>query len=68
MPKLLNKSARVIHIDGTMLVPGTEGEVMDDAMERPSVKALMEAGELEAPKAAKPAEPKPAPPAGTPKG
>lgn len=66
MAKLVNKSQRVIHIDGTMLVPGGEFEVMDEAMERSSVKALIEEGELEVPKgAAKPAQP--APPAGAPK-
>lgn len=67
MAKLLNKSARVVHIDGTMLVPGMEGEVMDEAMDRQSVKAMIESGELEPAKSApKPAQP--APPAGTPKG
>jgi hypothetical protein len=66
MAKLLNKSARVIHLDGNILVPGNETEVSDEVMERNSVKLMLEAGELEVPKPAKTATPPPpAPPAGT---
>ena len=60
MAKVTNKSARVIHIDGNMMVPGLEVELTDDVMERGSVKALVEAGELEVAKKAA-AAPAPAP-------
>ncbi len=60
MAKVTNKSARVIHIDGNMMVPGLEVELADDVMERGSVKALVEAGELEVAKKAAAAAPAPA--------
>ncbi len=52
MPKVTNKSARVIHVDGNILVPGNEQELPDDVMERPGVKALVESGDLEVAKKA----------------
>lgn len=60
------KSARVLHLGGAILVPGIETEIADEIaaklLERPIVKALMEAGEIEVVEPPKSAEPPPEPP------
>ena len=60
MPTVKNASARPITIDSTLLSPGMEAELADEVMEWKSVKAMVEAKELEVVKKAPPA-----PPAGT---
>lgn len=60
MPMVTNKSARVIHVDGNMLVPGNAQELASELLERPSVKALIDAEELEVSKSSKKAEVAPA--------
>ena len=42
MPEYTNKSSRVIHAPGTMLVPGIPVELSEDDLKNPHVKALME--------------------------
>ena len=63
MALVTNKSARVIHVDGNILVPGNQQELPDDVMDRAGVKVLVESGDLEVAKK-KAAEPAPAPAAG----
>lgn len=67
------KSARVLHLGGAILVPGVETEIDDEIaaklLERPIVKALMEAGEIEVvepPKSSAPPPPEPPKPAAAP--
>lgn len=46
MPFLTNKSSRVIHVDGSHIVPGATVEVSEAAMEHRGVALFLEAGEL----------------------
>ena len=46
MPKLVNKSARIFHLDDGMLAPGGEVEVSPETLEKTFIQALMETGEL----------------------
>lgn len=50
MPELINKSDRVIHIDGAMLIPGESAEVSDKALDHPVVQTMIDQGTLEEPK------------------
>lgn len=60
MPMVTNKSARVIHLHGNMLVPGHTQEMRDEVVEHEHVKALIDSGDLEVSKK-KAAEPAAAP-------
>ena len=46
MAKLVNRSARVIHVGDHMLVPGVPTEVSDEAMEMKGFKAFLDAKEV----------------------
>jgi hypothetical protein len=67
MPTLRNNSERIIYVDGTMILPKTEGDVSDEAMKHSGVVVLLELKHLEVihaspPKAAPVAHPVPPPP------